>query len=237
MKKIILVCVLIVVSCTTKTKSIIVGVNAEYPPYEYLDGQDIVGFNPDIVRAALKEAGYEMTFANMTFDGLLPALQLGKVDLVIGASPTEERKKVVDFSDLYSTDQQVLLVNISNSFPPGEYTGKKIAAQLGTKQEGIIRGLLGAELVIYPNYTVAILDLKNQKIDGIVASQIPATGYRKFNPFLSELEVLEVDHLAQGYAFAIMPSNKKLKEELNQALAKLKADGIIEQLQQKYLEN
>lgn len=221
--------------CASKPKkALVVGLNAEYKPFEYLEGDKFVGFNPDMLSAVMKKAGYEFSFSDMTFDGLLPALQAGKVDLVIGAQATEERRIAVDFSDIYVSDKQVLLVNSEKTFELGNYKGKKIAAQLGTMQEQIARSLEGAEVMTYPTYTAAILDLNNKKIDGIVAGIVASAGYRKENPMLSELGVLS-DNTNVGYAFALPKGQDELKAALNKALAELKADGTIEALRKQHL--
>ncbi len=75
-----------------------VGTNAEFKPYEYLEGDKIVGFDIELMEAMAAEMGYTVKWNNMTFDGLLPALQMGKVDAVIaGMSPTEREKKLLIF--------------------------------------------------------------------------------------------------------------------------------------------
>ena len=83
-------------------KKLYVGTNAEFKPYEYLEGDKITGFDIDFMNAIGKEIGYEVQWVNMGFDGLLPALQMNKVDAVIaGMSQTPERQKAVDFSMPY----------------------------------------------------------------------------------------------------------------------------------------
>ncbi len=94
--------IIIITTCGSKeeNKKIYVGTNAEFAPFEYLEGDKIVGFDIDLVNAIAKEAGFEIEIVDMEFDGLLPALQSKKVDLVIaGMTATEERKKAVEFSD------------------------------------------------------------------------------------------------------------------------------------------
>ncbi|MGL5721192.1 MAG: transporter substrate-binding domain-containing protein [Brevinema sp.] len=218
----------------SNTKSIVVGVNAEYMPFEYREGDKIVGFNVDMIRAVLDEAGYSYTFADMNFDGLLPALQSKKVDMVIGVQATDDRRMAVDFSDIYVSDRQVLVINKDNVFALGNYQGLKIAAQLGTMQEQVARSFEGAEVVTYPSYTAAILDLNAQKIDGIVVGVVASAGYIKENPSLMELGTVSDDPI-NGYAFAISKDATELKAKLNEALAVVKQNGTTERLRLQYL--
>ena len=97
---------------TKKVKKIYVGTNAEYKPYEYIENGKIIGFDIEFMEALAKNLGYEIEWKNLSFDGLLPALQTQKIDMVIaGMSPTEERKKAVDFTDIYHSGDQSVLVN------------------------------------------------------------------------------------------------------------------------------
>ena len=215
-------------------KDIVVGVNAEYMPFEYREDDKIVGFNVDMARAVLEEAGYGYTFLDMSFEGLIPALESKKVDIVIGAQATDTRRQVVDFSDIYISDRQVLVINKKKPFALGNYKGLRIAAQLGTMQEQVARGLEGAEVVTYPSYTAAILDLNAQKIDGLVAGVVASAGYIKENPELMELGTVS-DNPMNGYAFAISKNSTELKTKLNEALARVNEKGTTEKLRLQYL--
>ncbi|MGL5253696.1 MAG: transporter substrate-binding domain-containing protein [Brevinema sp.] len=229
-----LIAVILGACSSPSTKNIVVGVNAEYMPFEYRENDEIVGFNVDMARAVLEEAGYKYSFLDMTFEGLIPALESKKVDIVIGAQATDARRQVVDFSDIYVSDKQVLVVNKNKTFPLGNYQGLKIAAQLGTMQEQVARSLDGAEVFTYPSYTAAILDLNAQKIDGIVAGVVASAGYTKENPNLMELGTVS-DNPMNGYAFAISKDSSELKTKLNEALARVKENGTMEQLRLQYL--
>ncbi len=90
-------------------KTIYVGTNAEFPPFEYLEKDQMVGFDVDFINAIGKEMGKEIVMKDMSFDGLLPALQSKKVDLVIaGMTASEERKKAVNFSEPYYSANLVM---------------------------------------------------------------------------------------------------------------------------------
>ncbi len=90
---------------------IVMGTNAEFPPYEYIEGNEIIGIDADMMQAIADKLGMELKIENMEFDSIIGAIQSGKVDVgVAGMTVTEDRKKNVDFSDTYYTGRQVIIV-------------------------------------------------------------------------------------------------------------------------------
>ncbi|WKL02385.1 transporter substrate-binding domain-containing protein [Paenibacillus amylolyticus] len=99
----------------SSSKKLVLGTSADFAPYEFhkvINGKDeIVGFDIEIAKEIAKDLGAELVIEDMGFDGLLPSLQSGRVDLVIsGMTPTDERKKSIDFSDTYYKSKQVIMV-------------------------------------------------------------------------------------------------------------------------------
>ena len=238
MKKIIILSALVaLVGCADNTgaKHLRIGVNAEYAPYEYLEKNKLAGFNVDIVKALLEEAGYSYEFNNMTFDGLIAALQSKKVDVLIGISPTEDRKKIVDFTDNYHVDEQVIiaLTNRISTLDINNLQGLKIGVLLGSIQEVVLNTVPGISPVLYNNYTGAILDLKSQKIDAILLSSLPAKQNMEQNADLAMLGIVESD-ISEGFGIAMNKDQDKLKKELNDAIKVLQSKGIVDELKEKY---
>ena len=90
---------------------LVMATNAEFPPYEYMEGEDIVGFDVDMMTAVCEKLGYELQIENMQFDSIIPAIQSGKADIgVAGMSVTPDREKNVLFSDSYTTTHLVVMV-------------------------------------------------------------------------------------------------------------------------------
>ncbi len=238
MKKIIILATLVAfVGCADNSsiKHLKIGVNAEYAPYEYLEGNELVGFNVEVSKALLEEAGYTYEFDNMTFDGLIAALQSKKVDILIGISPTEDRKKVVDFTDNYSVDEQVIitLTNRVSTLDIKNLQGSKVGVLLGSIQEVVLNTVPGVSPVLYNNYTGAILDLKSQKIDAILLSSLPAKQNMEQNADLAMLGIVESD-ISEGFGIAMNKDQDKLKKELNDAIKVLQSKGIVDELKEKY---
>ncbi|MBP5519584.1 MAG: transporter substrate-binding domain-containing protein [Treponema sp.] len=96
------------------TKVVKLGTNAAFPPFEYVDGKTIVGFDITMGQKIAANAGMKLEVVDMAFDSLIPALQSGTIDFIAaGMSVNEERKKNVDFSETYFESEQVIIVRKS----------------------------------------------------------------------------------------------------------------------------
>ena len=144
MKKIFLVLALLifgVMSCGKKEngdKKLRVGLNAIFAPFEYVENGQVTGFDVDLINEIGKNLGYKVEIIDQSFDGLIPALKAGKIDIIVsGMSSTEERKKSVDFTDEYFKSTQVYLRKKGNIAVNSKESlaGKKVGVQLGTIQE------------------------------------------------------------------------------------------------------
>ncbi len=240
----VLVAGLVLVSCggndksnEVKTKELLIGTNAEYKPYEYMEGDKIVGFDIDFMEEIAKSLGYTIKWKNMSFEGLVPALQGKKVDLVIaGMTPTEERMKNVDFTQVYySSKQSVLTLDSAMVENIDDLKGAKIGVQLGTLQEGIAGGIEGTEVKRYNSFTGAVLDLKQDKIDAVIVGSVVAKPYLDNNP---ELKLaFNIDDSSDGSAIALRKGQEELLEELNKAIDDIKESGKYQELVSKYFNN
>lgn len=217
-------------------KKLYVGTNAEFKPYEYLEGDKIVGFDIELMEAMAEEAGCTVKWNNMTFDGLLPALQMGKIDAVIaGMSPTAERKKAVDFGKPYlnfQTGHAVIVREdeteiVKNEDLKGKFTG----VQIGSKQEDLAKGF-GAEIVRYDSFTGALLALKQHKIQAVVLDEQSTGNYLKT---MDGVKVTDIIYDSDpGESIAVKKGNTKLVEELNTAFDKVVESGKYYEILKKY---
>lgn len=222
----------------TEEKVLYVGTNAEYKPYEYLENGKIVGFDIDFMEAIGSAMGYEVKWTNMSFDGLLPALQAGKVDMVIaGMTPTEERSKAVDFTEVYYSSSQAVLINKESEtgiLSKEDLKGKVVGVQMGTIQEKIAGELGASEIKIYNSFTGAVLDLNEDKIDFVIVGDVVATPYLDNNPKLEKAMVLDVDGSADGSAIAMPKGSSEMIAKLNKEIGILKESGKYQELVEKY---
>lgn len=236
MKKVILLLMLVLSSLSFSAKKLYVGTNAEFMPYEYLENGKMVGFDIDLMEAIGKELGYEIVWSNMGFDGLLPALQMKKIDAVIaGMSQTPERQKAVTFSMPYmlvSSDEHFVIVNENSPLvKKEELKGKKVGVQIGTIQEEFAKEL-GATPQLYNSWTGALMDLQNNKIDAVIIADVTGEEYLKSMSGLKKFDV--VIDTQPGASIALRKGETKLAEQINQAILKLDNDGTYLQILQKY---
>lgn len=117
-----------------KADKLVMATNAEFPPYEYHEGDEIVGIDAEIAEAIAEELGMELEIEDMAFDSIIPAVTAGKADIgVAGMTVTEDRKESVDFSEPYATATQVVIVKEDSDIAgPDDLVGKKVGVQLGT---------------------------------------------------------------------------------------------------------
>ena len=240
MKKIFFILTLVVfgvLSCGKKSgddKTLRVGLNAVFAPFEYLENGKITGFDVDLINEIGKNLGYKVEIIDQSFDGLIPALKAGKIDIIVsGMSATEERKKSVDFTDEYFTSKQLYLRKKgNNAVTMNTLSGKKIGVQLGTIQEMEAKNIKGATVVPNENTVNTILDLKAGKIDVIILDNAVAIEYMKKNP---EMEIFAEKPGEIGMAMALNKGkNTELIQKINAELKKMKENGKYDELAKKY---
>ena len=235
MKKLILLLMIILSTLSFAAKKLYVGTNAEFKPYEYLEGDKITGFDIDFMNAIGKEIGYEVQWVNMGFDGLLPALQLNKVDAVIaGMSQTPERQKAVDFSMPYMFTKSEHYVIVNENSPivkKEELKDKKVGVQIGTIQEEFTIALGGIPQ-IYNAWTGALMDLQQDKISAVIIADVSGNAYLANMKGLKKVDVV-IDN-QPGASIAFRKGEAELVKSVNEAILKLRDDGTYLQLLEKY---
>ncbi|MGG2200178.1 MULTISPECIES: ABC transporter substrate-binding protein [Paenibacillus] len=221
-----------------KAGKIVVGTSADYPPYEFhkeIDKKDqIVGFDIEIAKAIAKELGVTLELKDMKFDGLLAALEAGNIDFVIsGMTPTEERKQAVDFTKVYYTAIQTVVVRAADKDKYNTIEalkGKKVGAQKGATQEAIVKEQMpGSEVKAIGKISDLMLELKNNKVEALVVEQPVAAAYLSKNKDLAFADI-KLTTEDSGSAIAVKKNNPELVEAMNKALDKLIADKTIDKL-------
>ena len=117
-----------------ESTELILGLCADYPPFEFKKSGEIVGFDVDVAQEISKELGYPLSIQDMDFSALVPALQSGRIDFVMsGMTVTDERKKNLDFSDPYFSSKFALVLPKESSFSQeSDFEDKRVGAQLGS---------------------------------------------------------------------------------------------------------
>lgn len=229
--------VTLLAGCAKKDDTLIVGTEAGFKPYEYMEGDQLVGVDMDIAQAIADKMGKKLEIQNMDFDGALLAVQQGKIDFVAaGVSVSEERKQKMDFSINYVDSTEVIVVNASTpavaAASDDDLAGKVIGVQQGNIADFYVESNIDAkEIKRYTKFAQAAEDLKNAKIDCIVMDQYPAEELVKANP---ELSILDGSLFEDKYAIAVKKGNKELLDQINSVIQELKDNGKIEEFTAKH---
>lgn len=209
--------------------------NAQFPPYEYYDGDDVIGIDADIAKAIADKMGLELKIEDMEFDSIITAVSTGKADLgLAGMTVDPDRQKNVDFSDPYATGVQVIIVKEDSTIAkPDDLKGKKIGVQLATTGDQYATNDYGKDSVVqYNKGSDAVMALTQGQVDAVIIDNEPAKSYVAAN---KGLKILDTEYVTENYAACIAKDNTGLTKAVNKALAELKADGTLQKIVDKYI--
>ncbi|HEY8540746.1 MAG TPA: basic amino acid ABC transporter substrate-binding protein [Pseudothermotoga sp.] len=236
--KCIMIFLLLVVSFVY-AKTVTLGTSADFPPFEYIENGQFVGFDMDLMREIAKLADFELKFVDMSFDSLIPALRAGQVDVVAAAMTiTDERKQVVDFSIPYWTADQSIIVKADSDLTITVlYQKGRIGVQTGTTgdlwcTDNLVgKGLLPEKnLKRYDTFVLALSDLLNGNIDAIVLDSPVANRFAVIRP----VKVVGIIVTGEQYGIAVKKGNKELLDKINSAIKILNETGKMAELIDKY---
>lgn len=230
-------------SSTSDDKVLIMGTSADYKPFEYIDSaksEEIIGFDIDLANALGEKLGYEIKVQDFEFSGLIQALKSGKVDLVLsGMSPTPDRKKNVDFSDIYYTAKDLVVTSKDSNIKSVEdLKGKTIGVQLGSIQADAaeeIAKTVDVKIEKRDKIPELVQEIKAGRFDGAIIEDVVAKGYLSKDDSLSSFEAAEANEDA-GSAIAF-PKDSELTEKFNAELKKMKESGELDKLIVKWFGN
>ncbi|MGL5417414.1 MAG: transporter substrate-binding domain-containing protein [Clostridium sp.] len=217
-------------------KKLVVGMSADYAPYEFhtmIDGKDtIVGFDVELAKEIAKDLGVELELKEMLFDSLLSAVQADQIDMIIsGMNPDPEREKVVNFSDIYYEAKHGVLINKKDEAKFKEIkdlTDAKIGAQLGSTQEKLTKDVIKAKSpTLLADVNNLILELKAGKVEAIVTEEPVAKMAIKKNPEMM-LTKIEFEADGGGNSVAVKKGETALIEEVNKTIKRLMESGEME---------
>lgn len=213
--------------------TIYVGIDADFPPFGYLDNGNIAGFDYDIMNEIAELSGLNAKFTHMQFKGLLPALQAKKIDVIIaGMTVTEERKQFVNFSKPYYISSQVMLVHKDDNsiITFNDLIGKNIGVVIGTTGDTVMSEKEGLNVEKFDTGAAAVLALKSKKIAAVVFDKEPCKNFAKYN---DDIKLIESDAIEEDYAIAIRKEDTLLLEKINYGLSQIMTNGTYEKLIEK----
>ncbi len=239
------------VDAIKKAGKITMATNAEFPPFEYLENDKVVGVDADIAAEIAKDLGVELEIVDGKFDAVIPSVQSGKASFgAAGMTVTEDRAKKVDFSVKYITSTQYIIVPKDSDVKTIEdLAGKRIGVQLGTTGDFIItdevegykdkdgnpvKGVLqdtGATITRANNAIDATQDMVNGKLDAVVIDKLPAENIVATQATTKTFELVYSDgsNTEEQYAIAVAKGNTTLLEAINKTLQRLMDEGKIDE--------
>jgi polar amino acid transport system substrate-binding protein len=216
--------------------------NAAFPPYEYIEGGEIVGIDAEIAAAIAEKLGLEVQIEDMEFDAIIEAVKSGKADIgLAGMTVTPDRAEEVNFTASYATGVQVVIVNEDSAITSVD----DLFAEGASNVIGVQRNTTGdlyttwdledaglATIDRYSKGAEAVQALKTGKVDCVVIDNEPA---KAFVAEVEGLKILDTEYILEEYAGAMNKENAELFEAVNVALEELIADGTVQAIIDTYI--
>ncbi len=221
---------------TISDDTIIVGTNAEYAPFSFMQDNTIIGFDIDLIHEIGNRLNKKIILQDMPFDALIPALQIGSIQVIAtGITPTEQRAKQVFFTTPYLTGDSLVIVSKANNplTVLNQLTGKKVAVNEGFTADYYMSNIKGPELIRFATAIESFMALESNRVDALVAAQ------NNVKPFLDKfgtnsLSVSVIPNTTEEYALAVSKKYPELRDEIDKIIAELTQDGTLEQLKKKW---
>ncbi len=223
---------------TTDDGVIVMATNAYFKPYEYYEGDKIIGIDAEIAEAIAEKLGKKLEISDMAFDSIITSVNEGAVDFgMAGMTVTEKRLESVDFTSSYANGIQAIIVKEDSPISTVDDlygdTTYKVGVQLGTTGDTYSTDDFGAENVVqYANGNEAVLALAGGSVDCVIIDNEPAKALVAEN---EGLKILETSYADEDYAICVKKGNTELLEALNKAIDELTADGTIDEIVAKYI--
>ncbi len=225
-------------------KTIRVGTDATYAPFESQDASGkIVGFDIDIMNAVCADIGATCTYVNQDFDGIIPALQAGKFDVIVSSlSITPERQKVIDFTNKYYNAPSAIVVSKDSDIKgatKADLAGKTVGVQSSTTFSNYVEKVLtDSQEKLYPKLPDAELDLASGRVDAINDDSVVLSDWLKSADgacckLAGTIKAIPEIH-GPGEAFGVRKEDADLTALLNKGIADIRANGTYKKINDSY---
>ncbi len=214
----------------------LVGTEPAFPPFEsQSDSGELVGFDIELIQAIGEQAGVDVEFESLPFDGLIPALQAGTIEAAIsGMTITKERSETVDFSRPYFRAGLAIAVDSEDSETTSleNLEGKTIAVQIGTTGAEMAGSIKDAKVTTFDSAPLALQELANGNADAVI-NDAPATLDAIATGNIPDIKVVGELLTEEFYGIA-MPKDSPNREILNAALNELLENGTYDTIYEKW---
>ncbi|NEY73332.1 basic amino acid ABC transporter substrate-binding protein [Bacillus mesophilus] len=220
-------------------KSLIVGTDAAFAPFEYMDKGEIVGFDVDFLTAVMEEAGYEFELNNIGWDPLFASVQGEEIDLAIsGITINDDRKQTYDFSTPYFQSTHMIVFNEGAGITSAkDLEGKRIGVQNGTTGQSAAEKIVGANnanISKYETTAVAFMALANGDVEVVVTDNVVANEYVKNNPDAKVEAIEDPENFDSEYYGLMFPKGSELKAEFDAAIKTVIENGTYTEIYKKW---
>jgi glutamine transport system substrate-binding protein len=214
----------------TGLKELKIATDAGFAPFEFLDGDKVVGFDVDLATAVLEEAGYKAKFEHVGWENMLVQTEKGEADLAVaGISITDERKQSYDFSVPYFESTQLILVPEDSTIESFEdLKDKKVGVQISTTSDEEAARLFGEgsdQIVKFDDVPLAIMSLSKGDVDAVLVDNVVGQEYMKNNPDAGIKGVYDNEAFQSEYYGFMYPKGSELVSEIDAALKKVMENG------------
>lgn len=211
--------------------------NAYFPPYEYYEGNEIVGIDAEIAQAVADKLGLELVIEDVEFDSIIAGVQTGNYDIgCAGMTVTEERLQSVNFTTTYATGIQSIIVVEGSDITDLDSlidSGVSVGVQSGTTGDLYMTDEVGEDRIDrYNKGNDAVLALMNGVVGAVVIDNQPAQSFVAAN---EGLVILDTPYTIEDYAMCVNKNNEALLDAINEALAELQADGTLDSIIETYI--
>lgn len=218
-----------------QAKTLVVGCDTNFMPFEFKQGDQYVGFDIDLWDAIAKDLGLEYKLQPMDFNGLIPALQTGNIDVAIaGMTIKSKREEVVDFAYPYYDAGLLLMVRADEKdiSSVDDLSDKVVATKLGTTSADFAKALKTKEVKLFPNIDGAYMELGGGGADAVIFDSPAILYYIKTE---GKDAVKTVGPLYQGQSYGIaFPQGSKLREKVSIVILKFMEDGTYNKIYKKW---
>ena len=223
--------------------SIVMGLDDTFAPMGFRDDKgNLVGFDVDLAEEVFKRVGLKVEFQPIDWSMKETELNSGNIDVIWnGYSITEERKEKVNFTQAYLENKQIIITLADSSISnKDDLKGRKVAVQNGSstleainKEPEVVATFEGGEPVLFDTNNEAIMDLEAKRVDAVVSDEVLARYYiKQKDP--RDYKIIEDDFGEEEYGIGIRKEDKKLLEEINNTLNKMKKDGSYNKVYEKW---
>ncbi len=216
--------------------TLIVGTNAEFAPFTFIEADNIVGFDIDLIKEVGKRLNKKTILKDMPFETLLPELQMGKIHMIAaGMTPTQERAKKVLFSKAYLEGEPLVVVSLK--VHPAitsldDLVGKKVIVNDGFTADYYMSAYEGPDLIRLPTTAEAMLALRNGNAYAYVTAYTPVKSFIEKN--ITEFSIFPIEGTRESTAFGISKEYPSLVPQVDQALDEIEKDGTLGLLKKKW---